>query len=99
MTEKAGQIVCYVIQCSCVNASVILLVFYCWFPFLLFQLCFAYKGFLQQYIGVRYTLRQASDDETVTKTSYFSHDFRTDSDDEYVYLSVTFQKIEQKMVT
>jgi len=42
----------------------------------------AYKGFLQQFIGVKYTIRQASDDEVVDKTSYFPHSFQTDNDDE-----------------
>ncbi|XP_052805044.1 fibrocystin-L-like isoform X2 [Mya arenaria] len=45
-------------------------------------LCFAYKGFLKSFIGVKITVTQASDGETAEKTIYFSYEFKTDSSTE-----------------
>ncbi|XP_052286416.1 fibrocystin-L-like [Dreissena polymorpha] len=46
------------------------------------KLCLAYKGFLQQYVGVVISLRKASDGQMANYTKYYEHTFKTDSDQE-----------------
>lgn len=49
------------------------------FSFHLFQLCFAYKGFVASKIGVRYSYRSADDSEIYTENYEFYHAYQTDS--------------------
>ena len=48
------------------------------------QLCFAYKGLLQNYVWLHYSYKDGVTGETKTATSRYSINFNRDSDTEYV---------------
>ena len=48
----------------------------------LFQLCFAHKGVLLDYIWLTYSYKDASTEVTETRTDRYSYTFEKDSDTE-----------------
>ncbi|XP_060573258.1 fibrocystin-L-like isoform X2 [Ruditapes philippinarum] len=46
------------------------------------MLCFAYKGFIREYIGLSFSFKSATTGARESKWHFFRHDFKTDSDTE-----------------
>ncbi|XP_053372863.1 fibrocystin-L-like [Mercenaria mercenaria] len=45
-------------------------------------MCFAYKGFLRNYIGMKFSYKSSTNFETEERWHWFTHNFKTDSDTE-----------------